>query len=61
MLPTNKAARYTGGLSVFDFIKILTYQNIDKETAKILAQTASDLAEAEGLFAHKLASDLRKQ
>ena len=61
VLPTNKAARYTGGLSVFDFIKILTYQNIDKETAKILAQTASDLAEAEGLFAHKLASDLRKQ
>ena len=30
VLPTNKASRYTGGLSVFDFIKILTYQNIDK-------------------------------
>ena len=61
VLPTNKAARYTGGLSVFDFIKILTYQNIDKEKAKTLAKTASDLAEAEGLFAHKLASDLRKE
>lgn len=60
VLPTNKAARYTGGLSVFDFIKILTYQNIDKITAKELAKTASNLAEAEGLFAHKLASDLRK-
>ncbi len=60
VLPTNRAARYTGGLSVFDFIKILTYQNIDKETAKTLAKTASSLAEAEGLFAHKLASDLRK-
>ena len=60
VLPTNKASRYTGGLSVFDFIKILTYQNIDKKTAKTLAETASNLAEAEGLFVHKLASDLRK-
>ena len=60
VLPTNRAAKYTGGLSVFDFIKILTVQNIDKLTAKELAKTASKLAEAEGLFAHKLASDLRK-
>ena len=60
VLPTNRAAKYTGGLSVFDFIKILTVQNIDKSTAKELAKTASKLAEAEGLFAHKLASDLRK-
>ncbi len=59
VLPTNMAARYTGGLSVFDFIKILTWQNIDKNMAKDLAKTASELAEAEGLFAHKLASDLR--
>ena len=28
VLPTNSAARYTGGLSVFDFIKIQTYQEI---------------------------------
>ncbi len=60
VLPTNMAARYTGGLSVFDFIKILTWQNIDKKTAKNLAKTASKLAEAERLFAHKLASDLRQ-
>lgn len=59
VLPTNMAARYTGGLSVFDFIKILTWQNIDKNMAKDLAKTASKLAGAEGLFAHKLASDLR--
>lgn len=59
VLPTNMAARYTGGLSVFDFIKILTWQNIDRDMAKSLAKTASKLAKAEGLFAHKLASDLR--
>lgn len=60
VLPTNRAAKYTGGLSVFDFIKILTVQNIDKLTANELAKTASKLAAAEGLYAHKLASDLRK-
>ncbi len=59
ILPTNQVARYCGGLSVFDFIKIQTYQNIDKDYAKILCNTASILAAAEGLAAHKLASDLR--
>ena len=34
-------------------------KNIYKNMAKDLAKTASKLAEAEGLFAHKLASDLR--
>ena len=59
VLPTNQAARYTGGLSVFDFIKIQTYQNIDKAYAQELSCIASPLAAAEGLSAHKLASDLR--
>lgn len=59
VLPTNSAARYTGGLSVFDFIKIVTYQKIDKSYARTLSSTASSIAEKEGLFAHKLASDLR--
>lgn len=60
VLPTNGAARYSGGLSVFDFIKIQTYQNISVDYAKIMANTASKLAQAEGLYAHKLASDLRR-
>jgi histidinol dehydrogenase len=59
ILPTNQVARYHGGLSVFDFVKIQTYQNIDKNYANILCKTASILAEAEGLQAHKFASDLR--
>ncbi|MBQ8475690.1 histidinol dehydrogenase, partial [bacterium] len=59
VLPTNKCAKYTGGLSVFDYIKIQTYQNISPDYAKNLSKTASILAFAEGLYAHKLASDLR--
>lgn len=59
VLPTNCAAKYTGGLSVFDFIKILTYQNVTKKYAETLSKTASYIANTEGLMAHKLASDLR--
>lgn len=59
VLPTNQAARYTGGLSVFDFVKIQTYQNMDICMAQNLARIASRLAASEGLCAHKLASDLR--
>lgn len=58
-LPTNKVSRYSGGLSVFDFIKIQTYQYADKQAAQTLSVTASIIAENEGLFAHKLASDIR--
>ncbi len=57
-LPTGRASRYTGGLSVFDYIKIQTFQKI--ENAEKFAEYASVLAEQEGLFAHKLASDIRK-
>lgn len=61
VLPTNKCAKYTGGLSVFDFIKIQTYQNLSQKYCNKLSKTASILAKAEGLFAHKLASDLRRE
>ena len=61
VLPTNKVSRYRGGLSVFDFIKIQTYQTIDENYAKELSKYSSILANAEGLMAHKLASDLRGQ
>ncbi len=60
ILPTNSISRYTGGLSVFDFVKIQTYQNISKEASQnYLSSNASNLAKTEGLFAHKLSADLR--
>lgn len=59
ILPTNKVARYSGGLSVFDFIKILTYQEALENKAKDVTKTASILANTEGLMAHKLACDVR--
>ena len=59
-LPTNQVAKYSGGLSVFDYIKIQTYQTIQPDSLKQTAHHASVLAEKEGLFAHKLAADVRK-
>ena len=59
-LPTNGVAKYSGGLSVFDYVKIQTYQMSSRLNARHLAKTASILAQTEGLWAHKLASDLRK-
>ena len=62
VLPTNSISKYTGGLSVFDFIKIQTYQKISQTAAKkILCPIASKIAETEGLYAHKLSADIRMQ
>lgn len=60
VLPTNEVSKYSGGLSVFDFIKIQTYQIISTKGNKLISPIASQLAEKEGLKAHKLASDVRK-
>ncbi|EKE02744.1 MAG: hypothetical protein ACD_20C00337G0015 [uncultured bacterium] len=62
ILPTNGIARYTGGLSVFDFVKIQSFQQISKQAAQSkLCEVASKIAQLEGLYAHKLSSDLRSQ
>jgi len=58
-LPTNGAANYAGGLSVKDFIKIVTYQKINKNGCIALGEVASRMAELEGLSAHKNAADIR--
>ncbi|MCT4606187.1 MAG: histidinol dehydrogenase [Marinisporobacter sp.] len=59
ILPTMEAARYTGGVWVGSFMKIVTNQRVTKEGLKTIAPVASRLGELEGLFAHKLAADVR--
>jgi len=59
LLPTMKAARYTGGVWVGTFLKVASFQMINIEGAKSLIPTASSLAKTEGLYAHKLAADIR--
>lgn len=59
VLPTDKTSRYTGGLSVKDFLKIQTYQYINKEGAEKLAKIATKFASIEGLDAHKKSVETR--
>ena len=51
-LPTGGAARYRGGLSVLDYLKIITVQEVSKPALKKIAPIVTRLAEAEGLQAH---------
>ena len=59
VLPTNKTSRFTGGLSVKDFIKIQTYQQITEKGAKKLAKIATEFAAIENLDAHKKSAEIR--
>ncbi len=53
VLPTGRAARYSGGLSALRFIKTLTYQRIsDPEASRPLAEAVAAISAAEGLPAH---------
>lgn len=58
-LPTGALARVRGGLSVYDFLKIITVQEISREGASHLANAAQALARAEGLTAHAASMQAR--
>lgn len=61
-LPTGGTARHKAGLSVFNFIRMTTWINIDNpKNASQLYQDAEDLGRMEGLEAHARAAALRKQ
>ena len=52
VLPTAGAARFRAGLSVNDFVKLITVQRFSADGLKKLAPTITTLADAEGLRAH---------
>jgi histidinol dehydrogenase len=52
VLPTARSARFSSGLSVFDFIKRTSILKLGPEQLRVLAKPAIALAEAEGLDAH---------
>jgi histidinol dehydrogenase len=52
VLPTGGAARFRGGLSVMDFVKIITVQELSSRGLERIAPTVMHLAEVEGLRAH---------
>ena len=60
VLPTSGTAKYTGGLSVFTFLRIRTWMNIkESKPAQQLVRDAVALARMEGLEAHARSAECR--
>ncbi|MBT3556740.1 MAG: histidinol dehydrogenase [Rhodospirillales bacterium] len=59
ILPTKGAARYTGGLNVMKFLKILTWQKISEEANFTFSSVASRISRLEGMDGHARACDWR--
>ena len=59
VLPTVGAARFRGGLSVLDFVKIITVQQLTPAGLRALAPTIATLARAEGLEWHARSVEVR--
>ena len=52
VLPTGRGGRVRGGLSVMDFVKVITVQQYTKKALQAMGPHAIALAEAEGLVGH---------
>ncbi|HUS95608.1 MAG TPA: histidinol dehydrogenase [Hyphomicrobiaceae bacterium] len=59
VLPTSGAARYTGGLSVHKYMKIVTWQRATREGAKPIAEATARISRLEGMEGHARTADIR--
>ena len=59
ILPTKGAARYSGGLSVHKFLKVLTWQRMSREANRDLAPLTARISRLEGMEAHARTADER--
>ena len=59
VLPTSGAARFRGGLSAADFVRVMSVQRLTREGLGRLAPTILALARAEGLVAHARSVEVR--
>jgi histidinol dehydrogenase len=59
VLPTSGAARFRGGLSGADFVRVMAVQRVTRDGLKRLAPTILPLARAEGLRAHAESIEVR--
>ena len=61
VLPTGRLARIRGGLSVFDFLRLITTQEYIPAGLRELGPHAARLAQAEGLTGHAASVHIRLQ
>ena len=59
VLPTSGAARVRGGLSVTDYLKVISVQELSAAALARLAPAVATLARAEGLEAHARSVEVR--
>lgn len=59
VLPTSGSARFSSGLSVYDFKKRMSVISVSEKGADVLGRVASTLANGEQLNAHALAAEYR--
>jgi sulfopropanediol 3-dehydrogenase len=61
ILPTRQAARYSGGLNVQKFLKVLTWQELDEAASITFSGAGSRISRVEGMEGHARACDWRLQ
>ena len=59
VLPTDGTARFSSGLNILDFVKLISLVKTDKTDIKQLGRAAAVIARAEGLDAHARAIEKR--
>ncbi|MCD1635763.1 histidinol dehydrogenase [Martelella mediterranea] len=59
VLPTSGAARYTGGLSVHKFMKVVTWQRSSRDASKPVAVATARISRLEGMEGHARTADIR--
>jgi sulfopropanediol 3-dehydrogenase len=61
VLPTSRAARYTGGLWVGKFIKTVTWQQLTAEGTRAVAPAIEAICAAEQMLGHGLTATMRRE
>lgn len=61
VLPTGRVGRVRGGLSVMDFVKVITVQQYTRKGLRAMGPHVIALAEAEGLMGHAQSVRVRMQ
>ncbi|TPW26737.1 histidinol dehydrogenase [Martelella alba] len=59
VLPTSGAARYTGGLSVHKFLKVVTWQRSSRVGSRPVALATARISRMEGMEGHARTADIR--
>ena len=59
ILPTKRAGRYSGGLNVHKFLKVLTTQQLSEEANRTFSAVGSRISRTEGMEGHARACDWR--